>query len=888
MARGAINVTIDGKYDDSDINRAIRDLNRLKTDSGAAVGPMGSLKSAMLGLGAAALGMMTVGKVVDFFKDSAQAAVDDEKSVTALSQAMKNLGLSASTSGIERFIDQLSRAAGVADDELRPAFQKLVTATGDVAKSQKLLQLAMDISAGTGRDLASVSQALSRASLGNLSALTRLGVPLDANTVKSKNFAAAVEQLNSKFGGQAAAAAETYGGKLARLQVAAQEAQETIGYALLDALDKVGDGMGGTGGVNAVMQTMADKLANNITLVGDFIAELERLASWGQDQNNGESAWYSGIVDFLSSTGPELIDKFKTAIYHLKVGIEKGGKLDDFLAMEEATKNVDALRESANGFDVAQAKVYAGLAVGRQQIEQQKTAVESLDSAYKSLQSTLGRMKSLIDFHALLQGINDDLKGNRATLQGWGADATENKGKVVEAFQAATERAKLLAGTGKDAAEKFKKAYDGLGKQIVDQFVKDGFKRSDVLNFLNRNGLWTATVSSVFADVNANIIQTAMQVGFNGANALSAGFIRGLAAQASRMTAMAQAVIASGGEAGKLAQESLTSGFNVGKGFGGGFVGGIQSGASGAAGAGQSLADKAAEAAKARAQAMSDAAGEILQKWDEKIGRLKENLDKAKQMAADWATKMQANLLSGFDIGAAFKNSVDENGTVVAKDWVAAVHAQLDQLKWFGNVLNAIKAQGGSQALIDYLAAQGAEAGGKMGQALIDEGLIGEMSTSMADAQTEAAKVANSLVPAYLTAGVQQAQALYDGFTANFGKGGPARVALENFMDHLAKSLERDITITAHAVYQAAGISGARAMGGPVSAGGTYLVGEKGPELFTPSSAGSITPNSSLGGGNTYQITVQAGVGDPRQIGQQVVEYIRKFEKANGPVWASA
>lgn len=77
------------------------------------------------------------------------------------------------------------------------------------------------------------------------------------------------------------------------------------------------------------------------------------------------------------------------------------------------------------------------------------------------------------------------------------------------------------------------------------------------------------------------------------------------------------------------------------------------------------------------------------------------------------------------------------------------------------------------------------------------------------------------------------------------------------------------------------------ASGGPVRAGGSYIVGEAGPELFTPSRSGSITPNGAMGG-NTYSITVQAGVGDPRAIGQQVVEYIKKFEKANGPVFTAA
>jgi phage-related protein len=85
-----------------------------------------------------------------------------------------------------------------------------------------------------------------------------------------------------------------------------------------------------------------------------------------------------------------------------------------------------------------------------------------------------------------------------------------------------------------------------------------------------------------------------------------------------------------------------------------------------------------------------------------------------------------------------------------------------------------------------------------------------------------------------------------------------------------------------------------RAIGGPVSSGTPYLVGERGPELFIPDVSGTIMPNNTLSGGgagvagNTYNISVQAGVGDPRMIGQQVVEYIKRFEASSGPVFAAA
>ena len=129
------------------------------------------------------------------------------------------------------------------------------------------------------------------------------------------------------------------------------------------------------------------------------------------------------------------------------------------------------------------------------------------------------------------------------------------------------------------------------------------------------------------------------------------------------------------------------------------------------------------------------------------------------------------------------------------------------------------------------------------------------------------------------------------------GKDGVGRKQLMNTMDRLADSAARSVRIDVMVTRSIneivtqirQNITGpaARAEGGPVSAGRSYMVGEVGPELFTPSSSGNITPNSALGG-NTYNINVNAGVGDPRAIGQQIVEYVKKFEKANGPVFVAA
>ena len=124
---------------------------------------------------------------------------------------------------------------GVLDDELRPAMDRLLRATGDVTKSQELLGLALDIAAGTGKSLTQVSQSLQKAYLGQTQALGRLGVGLTKAELTSSSFEEIQARLSTLFAGQATEAADTYAGSLARLSVAGNNAKETIGKGLVDA-----------------------------------------------------------------------------------------------------------------------------------------------------------------------------------------------------------------------------------------------------------------------------------------------------------------------------------------------------------------------------------------------------------------------------------------------------------------------------------------------------------------------------------------------------------------------------------------------------------------------------------------------------------------------------
>jgi hypothetical protein len=170
--------------------------------------------------------------------DGVKSAIEDEAAQARLATTLENVtgATNAQIKATEDYITQTALANGITDDILRPSLDRLVRSTKDVTKAQELQQLALDISAGTGKDLSAVSEALGKAYDGNLGALKRLGVGIDDSIIKSKNFDAAAAALSKTFEGQASKQAETFEGKMARLTVAFDEAKETVGSYVLDAL----------------------------------------------------------------------------------------------------------------------------------------------------------------------------------------------------------------------------------------------------------------------------------------------------------------------------------------------------------------------------------------------------------------------------------------------------------------------------------------------------------------------------------------------------------------------------------------------------------------------------------------------------------------------------
>jgi hypothetical protein len=203
-------------------------------------------------------------QVLAYGKAAVKAAAEDQKAQQQLALALKNVGLGRDAAASEEYIQRLQTEFGIVDDLLRPAYQTLAVATGDTAESQRLLNLSLDISASTGKDLSSVTAALSRAYLGNNAALSRLGVGISKADLKAKSFEDITNQLQSTFAGSATAAANTFQGSIDKLGVASANASEIIGTGLIDALTKLGE------------DTSVANLATNMEKTALYIADVIR------------------------------------------------------------------------------------------------------------------------------------------------------------------------------------------------------------------------------------------------------------------------------------------------------------------------------------------------------------------------------------------------------------------------------------------------------------------------------------------------------------------------------------------------------------------------------------------------------------------------------------
>ena len=220
-------------------------------------------------LGKSFVGLFAAQKVLAYGKASIKAFAADDKAAKVLAKSLDNLGVSYANPQVKTFIATLESQFGVVDDLLRPAYQKLVTTTGDWRQSQDLLKTALDLSALSGDDVVSTASALSKAYAGNTKGLQKYGLGLSKTQLAAMSFDDILKQVNKVAGGQAVVAADSYAGALDKLTVAAANAQETIGKGLVTALTEAG----GTNGFDGALKGINDFVSG----LSDAIIGTERL-----------------------------------------------------------------------------------------------------------------------------------------------------------------------------------------------------------------------------------------------------------------------------------------------------------------------------------------------------------------------------------------------------------------------------------------------------------------------------------------------------------------------------------------------------------------------------------------------------------------------------------
>jgi len=322
--------------------------------------------------------------IVSYGKAAMKAAADDQKAQKILASNLKNIGLAYASVDAESFISSMEKQTAILDDQLRPAYSQLATVTGSATKTQELMQLAFDVSSGSGLDYASTVDILSQAYIGNTKGLKQLNLGLTQAELKSMDFAQIQTKLRQNFAGAGGTALDTYAGSMAKLSVATSNASETIGTALLDAMIKI-TGSQGVDGLISKIDTLASAFASVVTEVGNAVSALTGTAA----QKAFSPAYYvSG-----GRAGGKTVAATGAGNMALSVLSQDTQKSD--LAARKKAEN-DAIRRNKELAKLAREQAAAALATTKAKKEQ-----AALDKAMAAAQLALGKGTDVFDMEKI-------------------------------------------------------------------------------------------------------------------------------------------------------------------------------------------------------------------------------------------------------------------------------------------------------------------------------------------------------------------------------------------------------------------------------------------------------------------------------------------------------
>ena len=489
----------------------------------------------------------SVRALTNYSKKAVQAFMADEKAAKSLEQQLKNTGYQFSSPSVELYIANLQKTTGVLDDELRPAFQQLLTITGSITMSQDALNTAMNVSAATGRSLSQVTTALSRAYAGNTTGLSRLGAGLDKALLKSGDMDKIMAKLNEKFAGQSAARLGTYAGKMDLLAAAAANSQEIIGKGLLDALTALGD--------DNSIENITTGMENFATAISEVVVGLGQVGSKLKDLTN-----VPGVGNIFDVRNIPVIGAYIGGLRQIGRGAmpqqDRGGQertagrvnAQQRKQEERAIKNSVALRKAENDqlkkktaveqlkdkFDIERIGllVAANEATDKEtklRINAQLAILDNNEALAKKILAEMNAAKAAEELtEAFRKAIRDLLDGIKPTVDklkelSIGALRTETRSILNYAAPAVSGLQQLIAPTQPGTFEDLRGSISGL----LEQSRPSVTGLQELLAGIQRTSSPTInlTVDASGDKLSQAIAESIQLAGRNGYNTIPAGFI---------------------------------------------------------------------------------------------------------------------------------------------------------------------------------------------------------------------------------------------------------------------------------------------------------------------------------------------------------------------------
>jgi len=357
-------VTATTRYDPKGLNKAKKHIS--------------SFDKSVKSLGKTFAGVFAAQKLLQFGTASVKAFIADDKAARMLANTLNNVGAAYAATNVENYIAKLQDATGVLDDYLRPALQILITATGDVAKSQDALALALDISASTGKDLSAVSTALAKGFQGNTKALSKMDGAVSKATLATGDMDKITGELTAKYKGSALTAAAGYSGQMDKLAKASANSKKIIGKGLLNAISLL-SGQNGVSDTADAMERLATNTSDVIRGIAILVAKLKGIKISNAIISTLSDVVTMGPLGGLARLGQSNVktgygqqspgDRNKAVIANAKLAKQKALELAALLAKNKAAaeelklkKDQAALDELKKKFDLERIGILAALA----------------------------------------------------------------------------------------------------------------------------------------------------------------------------------------------------------------------------------------------------------------------------------------------------------------------------------------------------------------------------------------------------------------------------------------------------------------------------------------------------------------------------------------------